>query len=418
VKHPKLVAKAFMLMLVSCLLACQFPIPEEQTQLVIPAFQPQVKYNLLVNYLHTEDHEVKRNQQFVELLQGYKVSNKAWQRLNTLSRNEFDFRKVKVGQPYTLFIQPDSVCSLRAMAYEVSLADYVVFYFDDTLRLEYCQKEIITEEKSLSGLIDNNLSEAISSQGVSHELTNRMVDILGWQIDFYHLQKGDHFKITYRQKSVEGKSAGIAEVTGIVFNHAGKELYAIPFDQGEGLDYFDQNGNSIRRAFLKYPIEFTHIASRYSLKRFHPVLKVYRPHLGTDLSASTGTPIRTVGDGTIVEIGYNGGSGNYVKVRHNATYTTGYLHMSRFASGMRRGTTVKQGNVIGYVGSTGWSTGPHLCYRFWKNGIQVDALKVQIPPAKPVRPERIEAFECLKQETLMKLNDTADPMAMSVAMKN
>jgi murein DD-endopeptidase MepM/ murein hydrolase activator NlpD len=245
-----------------------------------------------------------------------------------------------------------------------------------------------------------------------------MVDILGWQIDFYQLQKGDSFKITFQQKTIEGKSAGISHVTGIFFNHGGKDLYAIPFDQGEGMDYFDQNGNSIRRAFLKYPIEFTHIASRYSLKRFHPVLKVYRPHLGTDLSAATGTPIRTVGDGTIVEIGYNGGSGNYVKVRHNATYTTGYLHMSRFANGMRRGTTVKQGDVIGYVGSTGWSTGPHLCYRFWKNGIQVDALKVQIPPAKPVRPERLEAFECLKQETLMKLNGNNDPLAMSVAMKN
>ena len=404
-------------MLSVALLGCEknVLVPEKAS---IPEFQPIVKYGLLTNYLHTEDYQVKRNQQFAELLQGYPVSNKAWQQLNSLSRTEFDFRKVRVGQQYSLFIRPDSVCSLQAMAYELNLSDYVIFHFDDSLRVEYCRKEVIIEEKSLTGVIDNNLSEAISNQGVSHELTNKMVDILGWQIDFYSLQKGDSFKITYRQKSVERQPAGIEDVTAIFFNYAGKDLYAIPFDQGEGVDYFDQNGNSIRRAFLKYPIEFTHIASRYSLKRFHPVLKVYRPHLGTDLSAATGTPIRTVGDGTIVDIGYNGGSGNYVKVRHNTTYTTGYLHMSRFATGMKRGTSVKQGQVIGYVGSTGWSTGPHLCYRFWKNGIQVDALKVQIPPAKPVRPERLEAFECLKQETIMMLNGTENTLGLSVALKN
>jgi murein DD-endopeptidase MepM/ murein hydrolase activator NlpD len=402
-------------LLVVGLIRCQ-ETPNPVQGFVFEAFNPTVKYSLLTNFLHTEDHAVKQKQQFADMLMGYKISSKAWLRLNTLSRHEFDFRKIKVGQPYTLFIQPDSVCSLRAMAYEVSLTDYVIFHFGDSLELEYCQKEISTEEKRLRGTINNNLSETISNQGVSHELTNKMVDILGWQIDFYALQKGDSFTIAYEQKSVEGKPAGIETITGIYFHHGGKDLYAIPFDQGEGLDYFDQDGNSIRRAFLKYPIEFTHIASRYSLKRFHPVLKVYRPHLGTDLSAATGTPIRTVGDGTIVDIGYNGGSGNYVKVKHNATYTTGYLHMSKFATGMKRGTTVKQGQVIGYVGSTGWSTGPHLCYRFWKNGVQVDALKVQIPPAKPVRAERLDAFGCLKQETLLKLNGATYPPVFSIAM--
>jgi murein DD-endopeptidase MepM/ murein hydrolase activator NlpD len=397
---------------------CNNPDRVIETNVGPPNFQPAVKYSLLTNFLHTEDHQVKKNQQFAELLQGHPVSTKAWQRLNSLARHEFDFRKVRVGQAYTLFVRPDSVCSLQTMAYELNLTDYVLFHFGDSLELEYCQKNVSVEERSLTGTINNNLSETINRQGVSHELTNKMVDILGWQIDFYSLQKGDSFKIVYQQKSVEGKSAGIEAITALYFKHAGKDLYVIPFDQGEGLDYFDQEGNSIRRAFLKYPIEFTHIASRYSLKRFHPVLKVYRPHLGTDLSAATGTPIRTVGDGTIVDIGYNGGSGNYVKVRHNDTYTTGYLHMSKFATGMRRGTRVKQGEVIGYVGSTGWSTGPHLCYRFWKNGIHVDALKVQIPPAKPVRPERLEAFACLKEETLMKLNGEAQPLAFSLAMKN
>jgi murein DD-endopeptidase MepM/ murein hydrolase activator NlpD len=183
------------------------------------------------------------------------------------------------------------------------------------------------------------------------------------------------------------------------------------------MDYFDLKGNSIRRAFLKYPIEFTHISSRYSLNRFHPVLKVNRPHLGTDLSATTGTPIRTVGDGTVIEAGYNGGSGNYVKVRHNGTYTTGYLHMSKIGQGIRSGVSVKQGQVIGYVGSTGWATGPHLCYRFWKNGIQVDGLKVEIPPAKPVKKEVLQNFNCVVYETVEKLKSPGDVQEYALALE-
>lgn len=415
-KHPFRIGWLSLgLLLLVAFFGCKQSEPVEANS-AMPVFKPVVKYNMVVNNLFHECHEVKRNQQFIDFLQDYPISKKAWLSLNSLKRDEFDFRRVRVGQQYSLFIRPDSVCSLQAMAYELNLSEYVIFHFDDSLRLEYCQKEIITHEKSLTGVIENNLSEVISNQGVSHELTNKMVDILGWQIDFYRLQKGDSFKIVYEQRMVEDKPLGISQVKGIYFKHEGKDLWAIPFDQGEGVDYFDQDGKSIRRALLRYPIEFSYIASRYSMNRFHPVLKVNRPHLGTDLVAATGTPIRSAGDGTIVEIGYNGGSGNYVKVRHNATYTTGYLHMSRFATGMKRGVTVRQGQVIGYVGSTGWSTGPHLCYRFWKSGVQVDALKVQLPPAKPVSLERMEAFECLKQETMTLLGANGAQLKAMMAM--
>jgi len=365
---------------------------------------------MLLNNLFTEYHQVKRNQQFAELLHGYKLSPAAWLQLNALTRKEFDFRRVVAGNPYALLVNPDSVCSLKALVYEISAVDYVVFHFSDSLRLEYCQKEITISEKNISGVIETNLSETISKQGISHELTNRLVDILGWQVDFYRLQKGDHFKIVYQEKSVEGKPFGIGEVSAIYFKHGNKDFWAVPFSQGEGTDYFDLSGNSIRRAFLRYPIEFTHISSRYSLNRFHPVLKINRPHFGTDLAAATGTPIRSVGDGVVVEAGYNGGSGNYVKVRHNGTYTTGYLHMSRFGAGIKRGISVKQGQVIGFVGSTGWATGPHLCYRFWRNGIQVDALKIEIPPAKPVKTEMMANYECAMNEAVKKIGLIANPV--------
>ncbi|HEX6890436.1 MAG TPA: M23 family metallopeptidase, partial [Chryseolinea sp.] len=175
-------------------------------------------------------------------------------------------------------------------------------------------------------------------------------------------------------------------------------------DQGEGIDYFDDEGKSLRKALLKYPIEFTRISSRYTMNRFHPVQKRWKAHLGTDFAAPTGTPIRSVGDGIIDEAQYKSNNGNYVKIRHNGTYTTQYLHMSRIAEGVRAGTRVKQGQTIGYVGSTGLATGPHLCYRFWKNGVQVDALRVELPPSQPVKKDQMEAFDKVKQELTKKLD--------------
>ena len=376
-----------------------------------------VQYGLVVNDLFTETHTVERNQQFADFFHGYKISSRAWQELNSISRKIFDFRKIRVGQPYSLFIRPDSVCSLQTLVYEINQTDYVLFHFNDSLRIEYCIKDVSLEERVMTGTIESTLSEAISNQGISHTLTNKLVDIMGWQIDFYRLQKNDSFKIIYQQSFIDQRPADIQAITGIYFYHANKNYWAVPYDQGEGLDYFDLKGNSIRRAFLKYPIEFTRISSRYSLNRFHPILKVNRPHLGTDLSAATGTPIRTVGDGTVVETGYNGGSGNYVKVRHNATYTTGYLHMSKIGKGIRSGVSVKQGQIIGFVGSTGWATGPHLCYRFWKNGIQVDGLKVEIPPAKPVREEIFQNFTCAANEIVRKLKSDLDSQEYELALR-
>jgi Membrane proteins related to metalloendopeptidases len=239
---------------------------------------------------------------------------------------------------------------------------------------------------------------------ISVDLTNKFVDIFAWQVDFQRLQKGDQFKLIYEENLVEDKPIGIGKILGIYFEHSGNGFYAFPFDQGDGLDYFDDEGNSLRKALLKYPIEFTRISSRYSMNRFHPVVKVFRPHLGTDFAASTGTPIRSVGDGIIEEAQYKSNNGNYVKVRHNGTYTTGYLHMSKIAAGITPGTKVRQGQTIGYVGSTGLATGPHLCYRFWKNGVQVDALKVELPPSMPVKKEYWPEFEKQKQNLMTRLS--------------
>jgi murein DD-endopeptidase MepM/ murein hydrolase activator NlpD len=312
--------------------------------------QPVVLYGMVVDDLHVIEDQVKRNQRFFDLFETVHVQPKIFQQ-----------------------------------------------HLKDTLQVEICQREVVTLEKSISGRIESSLSETIEEMNISHELTNKFVDIFGWQIDFQRLQKGDQFKLIYEENLVEGKSIGIERVLAIYFEHFGRGEYAFPFDQGEGLDYFDEEGNSLRKALLKYPIEFTRISSRYNLNRFHPVAKVFRAHLGTDFAAPTGTPIRSVGDGNVEEARYTANNGNYVKIRHNSTYTTGYLHMSKIATGIVAGSRVRQGQTIGYVGSTGLATGPHLCFRFWRNGVQIDALRVELPPSQPVQKEHVARFSEVKE---------------------
>jgi murein DD-endopeptidase MepM/ murein hydrolase activator NlpD len=388
----------------------------------VPAFvkPPEIAYGMIVDGLDVSNFEVKRNQRFSDLLEGYHVDDKAMRLLAMLPRNIFDFRKVAAKKKYTVIAEQDSVKRARALVYEVNPVDYYVFHFSDTLIVESCSRATSTVERSIAAEIKSNLSETIESMNISHELTNKFVDIFAWQVDFQRLQKGDKFKLIYTEKQVEGEPVGIESINGIYFEHFGSGYYAFPFDQSEGTDYFDENGNSLRKALLKYPIEFTRISSRFNPNRFHPVAKVFRAHKGTDFAAPTGTPIRSAGDGIVLEAQYKGGNGNYVKIRHNATYTTQYLHMSKIGSGIRPGVRVRQGQTIGYVGSTGLANGPHLCYRFWKNGVQVDALKVKLPAAEPVKEAYRPAFESVKNELMQRLEAIpfpAEPTEIAVAAR-
>jgi murein DD-endopeptidase MepM/ murein hydrolase activator NlpD len=373
--------------------------------------EPQLLYGMVVdNYTIIED-KIKRNEVLGDILEEYNVPANLIHQVSQLSRQIFDVRKIAPNKKYTLLCdQQDSLKTARVLVYEPNQIDYIVFRFEDTLWVDVCKRDVVILEKSIAGEIRSNLSQTIEELGISHELTNRFVDIFGWQVDFQRLQKGDKFKLIYEDAQVEGVPVGIKQINGIYFEHYGSPYYAIPFDQGEGPDYFDAEGNSLRKALLKYPIEFTRISSRYSMSRFHPVQKRYKAHLGTDFAAPSGTPIRSVGDGIVEEAQYKANNGNYVKVRHNGTYTTQYLHMSRIAEGVRAGTKVRQGQTIGYVGSTGLATGPHLCYRFWRNGVQVDALRVELPPSQPVKKEAMESFDKVKQAIIMKLDVIPFPL--------
>lgn len=374
--------------------------------------EPKLVYGMVVqdNYLVIED-KIKRNQRLGDILEEYNVPANLIHEISRLSRKVFDPRKIAANKKYTIIVDQDSVKRAKALVYEPNAIDYIIFKFDEVLSVDVCHREVVTVEKSIAGVIGSSLSETIESLGISHELTNRFVDIFGWQVDFQRLQKGDKFKMIYEENQVEGIPIGIKQINGIYFGHFGYDYYAFPFDQGEGVDYFDEEGKSLRKALLKYPIEFTRISSRFTMNRFHPVQRRWKAHLGTDFAAPTGTPIRSVGDGLVQEARYKSNNGNYVKIKHNGTYTTQYLHMSRIASGIRAGTRVRQGQTIGYVGRTGLATGPHLCYRFWKNGKQVDALRVELPPSQPVKKDFLGSFESAKEQLKGKLQAIPLPEA-------
>ena len=378
--------------------------------------KPNFLYGMLVDNDVVIEDKIKRNERLGDILEAYNVPAKLIHQVSLISRSIFDVRKISPNKKYTLICNSDSSKTAKALVYEANPVEYVVFRFEDSLSVDVCQREVTVVEKSVSGVIESSLSQTIEESGISYELTNKFVDIFGWQVDFQRLQRGDKFKLIYEETQVEGKPLGIKQISAIYFEHFGSEYYAFPFDQGNGLDYFDEQGKSLRKALLKYPIEFTRISSRYTMNRFHPVQKRWKAHLGTDFAAPTGTPIRTVGDGYVEEAQFKYNNGNYVKIKHNGTYTTQYLHMSRIASGIHAGMRVRQGETIGYVGSTGLATGPHLCYRFWRNGVQVDALKVDLPPSEPVKKELEESFSKVKSMYIERLKKIPMPQPPSQPM--
>lgn len=348
--------------------------------------------------------DVQRNETLSDILNSYNLGSFSLEQITSRAQDVFDVRSIRAGRPYHSFVSDDSLSYLKYLVYQKDNINFIVFDLNDSLHIYEDSKPVEIKQKSLSASITHSLFSSLSENGSNIELAIKLSQIFAWQVDFYAIQRGDQFKVIYEEKTAGDKNIGIGNILGAYFQHRGTDYYAIPFEQDSILQFFDQNGNSLRKAFLKAPLEFSRISSRFSKNRFHPILKRNKPHLGTDYAAPHGTPIRTIGDGFVVENGYSGGNGNYVKVKHNSTYTTQYLHMSRFASGIRKGVTVKQGQVIGYVGSTGLATGPHLCFRFWKNGVQVDPYREINPPSYPVKKELMAQFDSVKVRIINELD--------------
>ncbi|MFD2199928.1 peptidoglycan DD-metalloendopeptidase family protein [Shivajiella indica] len=358
-------------------------------------------YGININELDVIEGVVGKNQTLSTILAPFNVPYQIIDEIAKKSKDIFDVRKIAFNKKFTVLSPKDS-SQAQFFIYEPNPAEYVVFKLDEI--------EIYKEEKpveyrpiEVGGIISSNLYVNMTELGITPDLIDQFADLYGWNVDFQRLQKGDKFKVVYKEKVVDGQVVGITDIETAFFEHMGQAYHAIPFEQNGEVSFFDQEGNSFKKAFLRDPLKYTRISSRYNLNRFHPVQKRYKPHLGTDYAAPTGTEIRSVGDGTVVEARFTSANGNYVKIKHNGTYTTQYLHMSKIGSGIKPGTRVKQGQVIGYVGSTGLATGPHLCFRFWKNGKQVDWLKEKIPPSDPILPENKLAFDQAKLEKIQQI---------------
>ncbi|MGB1508366.1 MAG: peptidoglycan DD-metalloendopeptidase family protein [Crocinitomicaceae bacterium] len=303
-------------------------------------------------------------------------------------------RYVKEGTPFIILSAlGDTSQNAEYIIYPQNIVDFVVFDFRDSVRVEKRSKPNEVKEQILSGEIiqNSNLTFALGQQlkdiNMTGELAEYMAGVFAWSIDFFRLYPGDEFKVIYNEKSVEGIPYGIDGISSIWFKHQGREFYAFRYAldaEGKKMGFFNEDGKEMRRPFLMAPVKYSRISSGYSGRRFHPVQKRWKAHLGTDYAAPTGTPIVSTADGTVIAASYNSGNGNYVKIKHNQTYSTQYLHMSGFAKGIRKGVFVEQGQTIGYVGSTGLATGPHVCYRFWKNGKQINHRAEKVPSSIPM----------------------------------
>lgn len=355
-------------------------------------------YGINVTGLNIVEGTVSRNQTLGSILAPFNVPYQIIDELAKRSKAVFDVRGISINKKFTILTPEDST-KAQFFIYEPNPAEFVVFNLD-SLNIYKAEKPAEIRSREVGGVIQTSLYVDMVKRNVSPDMIDQFADLYGWSVDFQRLQKGDKFKVVYEEKVIDGNVISVSDIKLAYFEHMGVPYHAIPFDQNGEINFFDQDGNSLKKAFLRDPLKYTRISSRYNLKRFHPVQKRYKAHLGTDYAAPSGTEIRSVGEGTVLEAKYTSANGNYVKIKHNGTYTTQYLHMSKIGKGVKAGSRIRQGQVIGYVGSTGLATGPHLCFRFWKNGRQEDWLQEKIPPSEPVSASNRMAFESKKSEAM------------------
>lgn len=378
------------LLLFVILFSCKEKNPE--TVLITEPKIPEIikEFGFKLNNYKVINDTIKSGENFSEILDRHHVEYPKVLEIVNKIRDTFNVRRIKSGIPYTILAKNDSTEQAQVFIYKHSKVRYTVIDFKDSIPTAYNgRKPVRTELKTASGIIESSLSEAIEGQGLSSYLWSKMADdIYAWTIDFSRLQPGDKFKLIYEQLYINDTiPVGIGEIKASYFEHGDKPFYAFKFVADSTLnisDYFDDEANNLRRQFLKMPIKFGRLSSRYNLRRRIALYgNKIRAHKGTDFAAPIGTEIMATANGIVTESRRKGGNGNYVKIRHNSTYSTQYLHMSRRA--VKVGDVVKQGDVIGYIGMTGNTSGPHVCYRFWKNGAQVDPLKQKLPAAEPMK---------------------------------
>lgn len=378
--------------------------------------EPEYLYGINIDGYTITNDTVRSGETVGGILGRRGVSPVMVDRLDKAAADIFPLRKIRADKAYTTFTRmvSDSLGNrevLDYLVYHVDAIEYVTFGFHrDSVSVTKGENHVDIVRQRREAVINSSLWGAIMEQNMPYALAAEVEDIYQWTVDFFGIQAGDSFTVIYDEKFVNGESVGIGRVWGAEFNHGGKQYYAIPYAQEQGaLRYWEANGESLRKQLLKAPLKYTRISSKFSNSRYHPVHKVYRPHHGVDYAAPYGTPVHSVADGTVIFAGWGGGGGNTIKIKHAGNIQTGYLHLKGFAKGIKVGSKVSQGQLIGYVGSTGTSTGPHLDYRIWKNGTPIDPLKVPQEPAEPIAEEHKARFDAVRDRVIAELNGETVP---------
>ena len=375
----------------------------ETAQKVNP-ITPVIEFGFKFNDFNVQQDTIESGDTFGSIIGAQNLGEKEVFDIVAKVKDTFDVRIMRKGKPFTILRTKDKTKKLQAFIYQPDRLNYYIIDFRDSIVVHKKTKPLTFKTRTIAGALNGSLSETLANEKVDASLATRIAKVYAWSIDFFKLQKGDKFAITFTERYINDSIYdGVDSLKASYFEYKGKNIYAFPFehDLNSGkLEYYDEEGKALKNFFLKAPLKFINITSRYTKSRFHPVQHRWKAHNGTDYAAATGTPIMTTASGIVEQAGFTTGNGNFVKVKHDKTYSTQYLHMSKIL--VKRGQRVTQGQVIGKVGSTGLATGPHVCYRFWKNGVQVDALKLKLPNSTPMdsknKPRFIAQMTPLKRE--------------------
>lgn len=355
--------------------------------------EPTYLYGICIDSMYVEEGQVASGQSLSTLFAAKGISPKVTDHIARNQKEVFDVSKIRAGNRYYFLMTNDTLETPLFWIYEIDRRNYALFSLTDSLTAWRYQKDLEVQLARTSGVITSSLWKAVIDNGGDANLAVHLSDVYAWSIDFFGIQEGDCFDVVYDRQFIDGEPVGMGEVIYCDFVHCGDTIRAIAYEQDGMLGFYNEKGENLRKAFLKAPLNYRRISSTFSNSRYHPVLKIYRPHHGVDYAAPAGTPVSSIGDGVVVKKAYQkGGAGYYLKIKHNATYTTSYMHLQGYAKGIAEGVRVKQGQVIGYVGSTGIATGPHLDFRVFKDGTPIDPLKMESPPADPIKEEDIEKF--------------------------
>lgn len=377
-----------------CLVACHTS-PATETEEEQPE-APVVRYEfgLPIDSFRVDTGVVRQGETLGGMLNRLGADRRQMTGITLLPRSEFDVHTIQPGKTYYALYQPDTagIDRLQYFIYVPSISKSVVLHLTDSMHVEHFEKPTIHQPRTAEVVIESSPWNAMVVNNLPVELALELSEIYAWTIDFFGLQKGDSIRVYYDELYVDTVRTGIGRIYAANFYHGRRWQEAFWFEEGNIRNYFDADGQSLRKAFLKAPLNYKRISSHFTYARKHPIYKIVRPHTGVDYAAPAGTPVVSIGDGVVTMCAYKGGGGNTVKIRHNSTYTTAYLHLSKYAKGLSVGQHVRQGEVIGYVGSTGSSTGPHLDFRVWKNGTPIDPLKMVSPPAEPIPAQYRDTF--------------------------